>query len=448
MNDLEREIEEIDAKLSSRSETIRQFVRSHDGQRLITFSISLMNETPWLMRSMTHWDVEQVKSLYEETKRLTSGQNGSKNATSFSNFSHYEVSGYVLPISDELLSYLSYQSGNASLSAISSSTKLMFAKIPVLGTISGVRQQTNELKEACNRLMINGCAPQTKLDWNVLLEELKRIQALHKFQTDVWAIYRRKDGWPDRDFLGNLDHLKEFHELLEKVITMKEIEESLNIQEHIKIANENRSFNARRSVLATKLQSLAEELVDATVVAKLSQNFSSDAQSALIRFAQLAGKQNFSQTSKLSKMTVRQRRRRQDYLEAFDRCCRFIPCWIMTTSQISDYLPPECLFDLAIIDESSQSDITALPGLLRGSQWLIVGDGKQVSPTESFISEDTLESLRASLPPVPFESSMLPGQSFFDLCSQAFPKGRVSFLYLFTYLFDIVPNCTNCQFFF
>lgn len=92
---------------------------------------------------------------------------------------------------------------------------------------------------------------------------------------------------------------------------------------------------------------------------------------------------------------------------------------------ISDYLPPECLFDLVVIDESSQSDITALPGMMRGKQWLIVGDGKQVSPTEAFVSEENIESLRATLPHSPLEDALLPGRSFFDLCAQAFPNGRV-----------------------
>jgi hypothetical protein len=36
-------------------------------------------------------------------------------------------------------------------------------------------------------------------------------------------------------------------------------------------------------------------------------------------------------------------------------------------------LPAEVLFDLVVIDEASQSDITVLPGLLRGKKWLVVG---------------------------------------------------------------------------
>ena len=156
------------------------------------------------------------------------------------------------------------------------------------------------------------------------------------------------------------------------------------------------------------------------------RSFSVDAQSALIRFAQIAGKARFTRNSQPSKMTQRQRRRRQEYLEAFDQCCRFIPCWILTTSQISDYLPQECLFDLVICDESSQSEVVSvIPGMMRGKQWLVVGDTKQVSPTDCFVAEGQIESLRASLPSSPFSDSFLPGQSFFDLCAQAFPRGRV-----------------------
>jgi hypothetical protein len=76
------------------------------------------------------------------------------------------------------------------------------------------------------------------------------------------------------------------------------------------------------------------------------------------------------------------------------------------------------------VDEASQSDATLLPGMLRGKQWFIVGDGKQVGPTESFVTETQIESLRAALPHSPLKDSLLPGQSFFDLCAQGFPQGR------------------------
>ena len=41
-------------------------------------------------------------------------------------------------------------------------------------------------------------------------------------------------------------------------------------------------------------------------------------------------------------------------------------------------------------------------------------------------SEESIDTLRAALPECPFERSLMPGNSFFDLCAQAFPRGRVS----------------------
>lgn len=335
------------------------------------------------------------------------------------------MSGYSLPISDDLLALISSKTGSTSLATVTSHSKMALANVPLIGSVTGLKRRAAEMNANLDTLTIRGLPPQCKNDWIDIFEALRLLQDIWMFQKDVWFVHQLKDSWPQFDFLQNPSNLKMFEDVFRKALHAKRCETCTDLDEHCKLAAECRCLDARRSVLSSKLQKLAEELVDSTLVAELSKNFSADAQSALIRFAQLAGKQSFSQSTKLSKMTQRQRRRRQEYLDAFDKCCRFIPCWIMTTSQISDYLPAECLFDLTVIDECSQSDVTALPGMLRGYQWLIVGDGKQVSPTESFVSEETLDSLRATLPQVPFASSMLPGQSLFDLCAQAFPQGRV-----------------------
>ena len=68
---------------------------------------------------------------------------------------------------------------------------------------------------------------------------------------------------------------------------------------------------------------------------------------------------------------------------------------IMPVWRVSETLPAELgSFDLVIVDEASQSDITALPALLRGKKILVVGDNKQVSPTAPFIEEGKLLHLR------------------------------------------------------
>ena len=70
----------------------------------------------------------------------------------------------------------------------------------------------------------------------------------------------------------------------------------------------------------------------------------------------------------------------------------------MPTWRISQCLPATIAsFDLVVLDEGSQSDITALPALLRGKQVLIVGDGKQVSPTSAFVSEERIRQMQTTL---------------------------------------------------
>ena len=53
-------------------------------------------------------------------------------------------------------------------------------------------------------------------------------------------------------------------------------------------------------------------------------------------------------------------------------------------------------FRPVIIDEASQSDITALPAVLRGHKLLIVGDDKQVSPTPVGIEDRKITQLRST----------------------------------------------------
>ncbi|HSO76754.1 MAG TPA: hypothetical protein VLU47_18150, partial [Blastocatellia bacterium] len=60
---------------------------------------------------------------------------------------------------------------------------------------------------------------------------------------------------------------------------------------------------------------------------------------------------------------------------AMEQCYGAVPCWVMPTWRVSETLPAELgSFDVVIVDEASQSDIAALPALMRGNKLLIVGD--------------------------------------------------------------------------
>jgi very-short-patch-repair endonuclease len=124
---------------------------------------------------------------------------------------------------------------------------------------------------------------------------------------------------------------------------------------------------------------------------------------------------------------VRTPRIRRDARSAMEDCYAAIPCWIMPTWRVSESLPATLgAFDLVIVDEASQSDIGALPALLRGKKLMIVGDDKQVSPTAAFVEERKLLQLRHNfLDGQPHASLMLPGSSLYDLANSIFPGRRV-----------------------
>ena len=114
---------------------------------------------------------------------------------------------------------------------------------------------------------------------------------------------------------------------------------------------------------------------------------------------------------------VRAIRHRRSAREAMLSAYRAVPCWVMPEWRICETIPPELgLFDLVVIDEASQSDIWALPALLRGEKLLVVGDHKQVSPSAIGVPEEKIKELRDRfLVNQPFGSEMTPDKSIYDL---------------------------------
>jgi very-short-patch-repair endonuclease len=104
-----------------------------------------------------------------------------------------------------------------------------------------------------------------------------------------------------------------------------------------------------------------------------------------------------------------------------------VPCWIMSHAKVSESMPADIgAFDLVIVDEASQSDLWALPAILRGKQILVVGDDKQVSPDGGFISANRIQELRDRfLAEQPFKEEMTPEKSLFDLAARIFAAHQV-----------------------
>ena len=74
-----------------------------------------------------------------------------------------------------------------------------------------------------------------------------------------------------------------------------------------------------------------------------------------------------------------------------------VPAWIMPLSRVWQNLNPESpKFDIILIDEASQADITALPLLYFGKKIIIVGDDKQVSPAAVGVTAAEITHLQSS----------------------------------------------------
>lgn len=123
---------------------------------------------------------------------------------------------------------------------------------------------------------------------------------------------------------------------------------------------------------------------------------------------------------------IRASRYRKDARLAAETANSAIPCWIMPHYRICESLPAKFgAFDLVIIDEASQSDLTALPALLRANKVLIVGDDKQVSPEGIGMDEKQLQGMmdrflddQVNL----YKPLMSPERSLYDLFKVVFAK--------------------------
>lgn len=120
-------------------------------------------------------------------------------------------------------------------------------------------------------------------------------------------------------------------------------------------------------------------------------------------------------------------RYRRDAQQSMLDAAGAVPCWIMSHAKISESMPADIgAFDLVIVDEASQSDLWALPAIVRAKKILVVGDDKQVSPDGGFISSARISELRARfLSDQPFGQDMTPEKSLYDLAARVFAAEQV-----------------------
>jgi very-short-patch-repair endonuclease len=182
-------------------------------------------------------------------------------------------------------------------------------------------------------------------------------------------------------------------------------------------------LSQERNALEARLAALYQEIVIKRTWLKIKTKTTPEIGSALAAYAaaiKLIGKG----TGK------RAPRYQQDARTAAERANQAIPCWIMPHHRICESMPPQFgYFDLVIIDEASQSDLTALPALLRAKKILVVGDEKQVSPEGVGLEEEKVRQLMqrflANQVDI-FRAQMTPERSIYDLFKVVFQHATVT----------------------
>jgi very-short-patch-repair endonuclease len=192
--------------------------------------------------------------------------------------------------------------------------------------------------------------------------------------------------------------------------------EAIDAQEELK------KLAKERFAVDTDLSRAYQEIVIKRTWLALAKNASPSIRAALQAY--LAAIQKIGKGT--GKRAVRYR---QDARAAARKANPAVPCWIMPHYRVSESLPPELgCFDLVIVDEASQSDLSALPALLRAEKVLIVGDDKQVSPEGVGLEEEKVRSLMSRFLGNQVETyrpQMSPERSIYDLYKVVFARSAV-----------------------
>jgi very-short-patch-repair endonuclease len=171
----------------------------------------------------------------------------------------------------------------------------------------------------------------------------------------------------------------------------------------------------RLNATQDELRSLAAQIIEHETWAAQRERTALQSQQALMGYVQTIRKVGKG-TGKRVPELLRQARQ----LLASAR--RAVPVWVMPLSRVYESFDPrETRFDVVIIDEASQSDVTALAALYFGREHVVVGDKEQVTPDAVGQRLDQVQRLiDTNLQGIP-NSHLYDGQtSIYDLAETAF----------------------------
>lgn len=266
---------------------------------------------------------------------------------------------------------------------------------------------------------------QMQASWSSLMSDLSRVHGLSSHLATVSEVTGLivDSGAPKyaallkQAFVGTVDTL--LPDEWRKAWRLKRMTtylESIDAQEELKVLSQ------KRQAVEADIAKAYRDVVTKRTWLKLAENATPSIRSSLMAY--------LNAIQKIGKGTGKRAvRYRQDAKAAASHANGAVPCWIMPHYRVYESLPPELgCFDLVIIDEASQSDLTALPALLRAKKVLIVGDDKQVSPEGVGLEEEKVRSLMNRFlgnQVSTYRPQMSPDRSIYDLFKVVFAKSTV-----------------------
>lgn len=133
-------------------------------------------------------------------------------------------------------------------------------------------------------------------------------------------------------------------------------------------------------------------------------------------------------TKKLGKGTGKYASKyRKSASKEMNNCRNAIPVWIMPLQRVIENIElTNDLFDVVIVDESSQSNLFALSALLRAKKAVIVGDDNQISPESVGLDRSqNHELIKQYLKGIPRADQLELSTSLYDTASRVFTNSKV-----------------------
>jgi very-short-patch-repair endonuclease len=179
---------------------------------------------------------------------------------------------------------------------------------------------------------------------------------------------------------------------------------------------DERDLAKKLALAESQHQEATSDLIDRRTWLSLRRRTGLAQQQALVGWADLIRKAG-KRTGKRAPMLLAQARKQLDL--ARDA----VPVWIMPLARVFESINPESTrFDVVVLDEASQADVTALFAVLLGARAVVVGDHEQVSPDAIGQKQQDVDRLiDQHLDSIPNAKLYIGGTSIYDLARQSFP---------------------------